>query len=241
MKLFSKYSALYRLINGGLFFWQIHVTDLVGKDVCLYFSAHWCPPCRAFLPKLIKAYEEIKAKGHAFEVIYISSDRDLSSFEDYFATMPWMALPFNDERKQSLSRTFKIQGIPSLVAIGPTGRTVTKEARQLVALHGSDAFPFTEEHLKVMEARLEDVAKSWPEKVNHNSHTEHELTLTRRMNFACDDCEEGGAGWSYYCEECDFDLHPKCALQEMNKKDGDEEDMSGNAGWACDGEVCKRA
>ena len=29
-----------------------------GKDViCFYFSAHWCPPCRAFTPVLKEFYE----------------------------------------------------------------------------------------------------------------------------------------------------------------------------------------
>ena len=32
---------------------------LAGKKiVCFYFSAHWCPPCRAFTPMLKDAYEE---------------------------------------------------------------------------------------------------------------------------------------------------------------------------------------
>ena len=28
---------------------------LAGKTVVLYFSAHWCPPCKAFTPLLAKA------------------------------------------------------------------------------------------------------------------------------------------------------------------------------------------
>ena len=137
------------------------VTDLVGKNILLYFSAHWCPPCRAFLPKLVDAYHKIKAKDDAFEVIFISSDRDQASFDEFFSGMPWLALPFGDPRKASLSRTFKVHGIPLLVAIGHW----TKEARDIIMTHGADAYPFTDERLKEIEAQIEELAKGWPEKL----------------------------------------------------------------------------
>ncbi|KAF8016572.1 hypothetical protein BT93_H1941 [Corymbia citriodora subsp. variegata] len=130
---------------------KIPISDLVGKTVLLYFSAHWCPPCRAFLPVLTEAYEKIKAKHDAFELIFISSDKDQTAFDDYFAQMPWLALPFGDERKKSLNRKFKVEGIPTLIAISPMGRTLTKEATGLISEHGADAYPFTPEHLKKLE------------------------------------------------------------------------------------------
>ena len=125
------------------------MSELEGKTVLLYFSARWCPPCRAFLPKLIEAYYKIKVQNNdVLEVVFISSDRDQESFNEFFAGMPWLALPFGDTRKEFLSRKFKVSGIPKLVAIGPTGQTVTKEARDLVGLYGADAYPFTEERIK---------------------------------------------------------------------------------------------
>ncbi|XP_065873636.1 probable nucleoredoxin 1 [Euphorbia lathyris] len=221
---------------------KVLVSDLVGKNILIYFSAHWCPPCRAFLPKLIEAYNEIKAKDDAFEVIFISSDRDQSAFDEFFSTMPWLALPFGDARKASLSRKFKVQGIPMLVALGPTGRTVTKEARSLIMLHGADAYPFTEEHMKQIEAKYEEMAKGWPEKLKHPLHEEHELVLARRMGYNCDGCDGEGNIWSFYCEECDFDLHPTCALKEDKKEKDDENgEPSAEDGWICDGEVCRKA
>ncbi|KAJ0983793.1 hypothetical protein J5N97_002149 [Dioscorea zingiberensis] len=228
---------------------KIPVSELVGKNILLYFSAHWCPPCRAFLPQLIATYNKIKEKDSAFELVFLSSDRDQSSFDDYFAEMPWLALPFGDERKKSLSRKFKIRGIPSLVAIGPSGRTVTTEARDLITVHGADAYPFTDERIKELEAEIEEMAKSWPKTVKHPLHEEHELVLTRRRRYNCDGCEDGGQGWSFYCKECDFDLHPKCALEDDKEKETAKEDGNDNAGedhankegYVCDGDVCYKA
>jgi len=218
------------------------VSELKGKVVLLYFSAHWCPPCRAFLPKLIDAYHEIKAKGNALEVVFISSDRDQASFDEFFGGMPWLALPFGDSRKRFLSRKFKVSGIPMLVAIGSSGQTSTTKGRDLVLQYGARAYPFTEEKIKEIEAEEEETAKGWPKTVTHESH-EHELVLTRRRVYSCDGCNEQGYSWSYYCAECDFDLHPKCVLEEEkgSKDDTDvkEEDKSKD-GWVCDGEVCKK-
>ncbi|KAL7196859.1 hypothetical protein ACSBR1_036803 [Camellia fascicularis] len=223
---------------------KVPVSDLVGKTILIYFSAHWCPPCRAFLPKLVEAYQEIKAKDDAFKVIFISSDKDQASFEDFFSTMPWLAHPFGDERKESLSRTLKVRGIPMLVALDPKGRTVTTEARELVMYHGADAYPFTKERLKEIEAQQEEMAKGWPEKVKAAVHV-HELVLTRHERYFCDGCEEQGRVWSFYCGKCDFDLHLKCALEEAKGTKGDAEEVGegkkGEEGWVCDGEVCTKA
>jgi len=62
----------------------------------LYFSAHWCPPCRGFTPELAKFYNEMKKKvGDKLEIVFISSDRSEADWKGYFAEMPWLALPFS--------------------------------------------------------------------------------------------------------------------------------------------------
>ncbi|KAL4277867.1 hypothetical protein GQ457_03G008080 [Hibiscus cannabinus] len=221
---------------------KVKVIDLVGKVVLLYFSAHWCPPCRAFTPKLVEVYKKLKANGKAFEVIFVTIDIDQTSFEEYYSGMPWLALPFDDARTSSLKRKFKVQGIPTLIAIGPTGKTVTKEASGLIMAHGVDAYPFTEERVKEIEARYEEMAKGWPKKLKHELHEEHELELTRCDSYMCDRCNVPGQVWTFYCRECDFDLHPKCALEkDKETKGGAEKEGNTKEGWVCDGEVCTRA
>ena len=46
------------------------------KYTALYFSAHWCPPCRMFTPKLVEWYNNFKPKHPDFELVFVSSDRD---------------------------------------------------------------------------------------------------------------------------------------------------------------------
>jgi len=105
---------------------------LEGKVLGIYFSAHWCPPCRGFTPKLVETYNKMKAKGLEFEVIFASSDRDSTAFEEYYGEMPWLALPHGDKRKQQLSNHFGVNGIPSFVIIDSDGTTITKDGREAV-------------------------------------------------------------------------------------------------------------
>jgi len=63
----------------------------------LYFSAHWCPPCRKFTPVLSEAYTKLKAERDDFELVFVSSDRDQEGFDEYFGEMTLF-------RKSSASR-----------------------------------------------------------------------------------------------------------------------------------------
>ena len=109
---------------------EVNTATLRGV-VGVYFSAHWCGPCRSFTPQLRKVYERAKSQGKAFEVIFMSSDRDERSFNEYFATMPWHAFAFADRgRHQQLTTLFQVQGIPSLVLLDwYTGRILESNAR----------------------------------------------------------------------------------------------------------------
>lgn len=53
--------------------------------------------------------------------------------------MPWISLPWNDERVATLCEEFEVRGIPSLVILKPDGTVVTKDARGDVDSKGSAA------------------------------------------------------------------------------------------------------
>ncbi|CAF0995895.1 unnamed protein product [Rotaria sp. Silwood1] len=101
-----------------------------GKVIGLYFSAHWCPPCRGFTPVLVQFYNS-HAKDKNFEIIFISSDRDENSFNEYYKEMPWLTLDFKDrKKKEELGKKFNITGIPTLILLdGDSGEIICSDAR----------------------------------------------------------------------------------------------------------------
>jgi nucleoredoxin len=106
---------------------------LRGKEVGIYFSAHWCPPCRSFTPVFSKWYQEKKKKGEHFEVVFVSSDRDDAEFKSYYNEMPWLALPFDRrDRKNNVASKFNVSGIPKLVILNPDGTIKTEDGRSVV-------------------------------------------------------------------------------------------------------------
>ncbi|XP_045602041.1 nucleoredoxin [Procambarus clarkii] len=116
----------------------VDLNDVCGPDrvIGLYFSAHWCPPCRAFTPQLVAFYKHLKENTkHQLEVILVSSDTEETTFQDYFSDMPWLALPFTEtKRKVRLSRQYRVSGIPSLVLLDSrSGRLLTKAGREMVS------------------------------------------------------------------------------------------------------------
>ncbi|KAG8042700.1 hypothetical protein G9C98_005335 [Cotesia typhae] len=96
----------------------------------VYFSAHWCPPCRAFTPQLVDTYQRIRERGHHFEVIFVSSDRSEESYNVHIESMPWLRIPFtHEERRKKLAIALDVQAIPTLVILDPRDNIITLEGR----------------------------------------------------------------------------------------------------------------
>ena len=96
------------------------------KYTALYFSAHWCPPCRMFTPKLVEWYNDFKAKHPDFELVFVSSDQDEAAMKDYIEgdKMPWPYVKF-DKAQEEIFRKYASDGIPYLVLIDENGKDLT--------------------------------------------------------------------------------------------------------------------
>ena len=72
----------------------------------------------------------MQAAGKPFEIIFASSDQDEDQFKEYFAEMPWLALPFsNRSLKNDVSKKFKVSGIPMFVILDTDGSVITTDGR----------------------------------------------------------------------------------------------------------------
>nr|QFG73633.1 MAG: thioredoxin-like protein [Megaviridae environmental sample] len=109
------------------------------KFVAFYFSAHWCPPCRRFTPKLVEFYNNVNRDEKHFEVIFVSGDRTDEEFIKYYETMPWLALPLSEtDRNENLQEKFGVQGIPMLVVINTETGGIYTDARSAVQNWNTD-------------------------------------------------------------------------------------------------------
>ena len=99
----------------------------------MYFSAHWCPPCRRFTPALVATYEKLKAAGKDVEVVFVSADRDPGQFTEYLAEMPWLAVPYEAEGlREALGEAYEVEGYPTVVVVGPDGKVVNQDGCKAV-------------------------------------------------------------------------------------------------------------
>ena len=113
---------------------------LKKRFILVYFSAHWCPPCRKFTPQLVKWYN----KDHKdFTVILVSADEDKVAMTKYMeeTKMPWIGMKKGSDSEKLMSQKFQIgPGIPNLVLI-EKGQIITssyKKGKYLGPKHAYD-------------------------------------------------------------------------------------------------------
>lgn len=102
---------------------------LGGKEfVLLYASAHWCGPCRNFTPMLSQWYQSL-GPNKPIEIVFLSADHDSGSFRKYYASMPWLAIDFEEDTREALMSHIRVTGIPRLCVLdGATGGIVEDNA-----------------------------------------------------------------------------------------------------------------
>ena len=180
-------------------------TRLVG----LYFSAHWCPPCRRFTPMLAELYDLLceRRPYHGLEIVFVSSDRSQSDFSQYHATMPWAAVPFDQSRRQAIGARYGVQGIPALVILDAlSGRIVASAEQARTEVSRACARGDT--------AVEELFAQTWLGRLPTES-----VELFRLLELSAREAEEGNRGAQETVDTREAYL--TAGAPQIDKKDGD--------------------
>lgn len=121
---------------------SVSPAELEGKKIGIYFSAQWCPPCRGFTPTLVDTYNQLQKDGKPFDLVFVSHDRSEKDMYQYMRDykMPWKAIRFDDPQRDALKKKYGIQGIPTLVIVDSSGKTLSSNARGDVTKDGVGAF-----------------------------------------------------------------------------------------------------
>ena len=139
---------------------KVKKADLLSNELIgVYFSAHWCGPCRAFTPRLAQFYKNVNKDKKQIEIIFNSADQDLKSFNEYFVTMPWIATPFDSDAKTQIDDACGINSIPQLIIFDNKGNIIDDNGRGTVDSQGDNA-------IKVWKDKLAKIGQEGQAKPN---------------------------------------------------------------------------
>jgi nucleoredoxin len=125
---------IYQLIKGDLVRWNNGAVSRFDdahlekkKLFLLYFSAHWCQPCRVFTPGLVNYYNEVAPKHPELELIFVSRDKSPFGMETYMhdTNMPWPAIDFQKVPGKDGINRYAGDGIPDLVLVDSSGKVIS--------------------------------------------------------------------------------------------------------------------
>jgi nucleoredoxin len=116
---------LVRLQNGNLA--SCYDEELAPKQIYgLYFSAHWCGPCRKFTPQLVAYYNQITHDHPEFEIIFVSADKSAEGMATHMreSGMPWPAIEYGKVANVPALQRYAGRGIPDLVIVDASGKVL---------------------------------------------------------------------------------------------------------------------
>ncbi len=127
-------NLIHQLVKDDLVCW--HYGSLARYDdealekkklILLYFSAHWCAPCRQLTPALVDYYNRVAPQHPEFEIIFFSLDKSQFAMETYMreTNMPWPAIDYQKLAGKGAIKKYAGETIPCLVLVDAAGKVIS--------------------------------------------------------------------------------------------------------------------
>ncbi len=113
---FSAPDFTLELLGGG----AVTLSELRGRPVVVNLWASWCPPCRAEMPAIERAYQDLKDEGLvvlAVNTTYQDSEAAAAAFVAEFG----LTFPVALDRNGAVSSRYQLRGLPSTYFIDRDG------------------------------------------------------------------------------------------------------------------------
>ena len=108
----------YRL-NSALEPELVSLTEFKGQPVWLNFWASWCQPCRAEMPELKEAYQQLDGSG--IVMLAISLDEPIEDAYLYAARNQVTFVILSDPTREHVRATYQINNFPTHIFIDAEG------------------------------------------------------------------------------------------------------------------------
>jgi thiol-disulfide isomerase/thioredoxin len=116
----------------------LNLKELKSDFKLVVFGATWCPQCQTDYPSLVGEYKKIKEK-YNIEVIYISLDTDMNSYNSYFKDSPFITYCDGKGWETVPAKDYFVSATPSYYLLDKELRIIAKPIypKQIIELLNS--------------------------------------------------------------------------------------------------------
>ena len=98
---------------------RYRLEDMRGKAVIVNFWATWCPPCRAEMPSMQRAWKEVA--GEDILILGVNVGEDAGTIDEFIRQVP-VEFPLPMDRNSTVVQTWPMRGLPTTFVVDPDGR-----------------------------------------------------------------------------------------------------------------------
>lgn len=99
------------------------LSDFHGQPLIINFWATWCPPCRAEMPAMQRAWEQLQPDG--IGVIAINVGEGADEVKAFIEQVP-VSFPLPLDTDSKVTQRWPLRGLPTTFVMAPDGRLVYK-------------------------------------------------------------------------------------------------------------------